>query len=368
MYRYVLLPMAFRIIIPPLTSETMNLIKNSSIALTIGLAELTFRSREIGEYTFNFFEAFTRGDRHLHRVRDDRQPCDGVCRAAKSRFPVTSPAANERIAMNLDFSVVISDSLPYLWKGMQYTLQLTAISAIGGLFFGTLLALARLSPNKILSIAAAGYVNLMRSIPLVLVIFWFFFLVPLIAQGITGSERPIQVGAERTAMITFILFEAAYFCEIMRAGIQSIPRGQVYSAYALGPHLSAGDAARDLAAGIPQHDSGSVDADDHPVSGHFSGLRHFGDRLCRCCIQDRPARLAPGRDVSVRGGSVFRAVLHAFVSGQAAAKEDCGNSLTSNSLRSNSRNGDDRMQGCFKVVWQLSGADQLHHRMLKRAR
>ena len=58
-YRHILLPEAFRIIIPPLTSETMNLIKNSSIALTIGLAELTFRSREIGEYTFNFFEAFT---------------------------------------------------------------------------------------------------------------------------------------------------------------------------------------------------------------------------------------------------------------------------------------------------------------------
>ncbi len=135
--------------------------------------------------------------------------------------------------MNLDFSIVIN-ALPYLWKGMQYTLQLTATSAVGGLFFGTLLALARLSSNKILSNTAAGYVNLMRSIPLVLVIFWFFFLVPLIAQGITGSERPIQIGAERTAMITFILFEAAYFCEIMRAGIQSIPRGQVYSSYALG--------------------------------------------------------------------------------------------------------------------------------------
>lgn len=58
-YRYVLLPMAFRVILPPLTSESMNLIKNSSIALTIGLAELTFRAREMGEYTFNFFEAFT---------------------------------------------------------------------------------------------------------------------------------------------------------------------------------------------------------------------------------------------------------------------------------------------------------------------
>lgn len=135
--------------------------------------------------------------------------------------------------MNLDFSVVIN-VLPYLWQGMKYTLELTAIAALGGLFFGTLLALARLSSITPLSYAAAGYVNLMRSIPLVLVLFWFFFLMPLILQGVTGSVRPISVGAERTAIITFILFEAAYFCEIMRAGIQSIPRGQVYSSYALG--------------------------------------------------------------------------------------------------------------------------------------
>jgi len=143
--------------------------------------------------------------------------------------------------VNLDFSVVLS-SLPYLWKGMQYTLQLTITAAIGGLFFVTLLALARLSPIGPLATAAAAYVNLMRSIPLVLVIFWFFFLVPFILQSITGAERPPQVGAERTAVITFIMFEAAYFCEIMRAGIQSIPRGQVHSAYALG--LSYGQAMR----------------------------------------------------------------------------------------------------------------------------
>ncbi len=135
--------------------------------------------------------------------------------------------------VNLDFGV-ITPSLPYLWKGFQYTVQLTAISAVGGLFFGTLLAMARLSSMKVLSNFAAGYVNLMRSIPLVLVIFWFFFLVPMILQGVTGGDRPPQVGAERTAIITFIMFEAAYFCEIMRAGIQSIPKGQVYSAYALG--------------------------------------------------------------------------------------------------------------------------------------
>jgi glutamate/aspartate transport system permease protein len=135
--------------------------------------------------------------------------------------------------MHLDFSI-IATALPYLWKGFQYTVQLTAIAALGGLFFGTLLALARLSPIKWLAMFAAGYVNLMRSIPLVLVIFWFFFLMPELLQKISGAERPVQIGAERTAIITFIMFESAYFCEIMRAGIQSIPRGQVYSAYALG--------------------------------------------------------------------------------------------------------------------------------------
>ena len=124
--------------------------------------------------------------------------------------------------------------MPYLWKGFQYTVQLTVIAGIGGLVFGTLLALARLSSLRGLSWIASGYVNLMRSIPLVLVIFWFFFLVPFILQWVTGAERPPQVGAERTAIITFIMFEAAFFCEIMRAGIQSIPRGQVSAAYALG--------------------------------------------------------------------------------------------------------------------------------------
>jgi glutamate/aspartate transport system permease protein len=143
--------------------------------------------------------------------------------------------------MNFDVDV-ISRSLPYLWKGFLYTVQLTATAAVGGLFFGTLLALGRLSPSKVLSNTAAGYVNLMRSIPLVLVLFWFFFLMPQVLQLVTGGERPPQIGAERTAIITFIMFEAAYFCEIMRAGIQSIAKGQVHSAYALG--LSYGQAMR----------------------------------------------------------------------------------------------------------------------------
>ena len=143
----------------------------------------------------------------------------------------------------MDFDIAaIQGALPFLWKGMLYTLELTLFAAVGGLFFGTLLALARLSPWRPLSLAAAGYVNLMRSIPLVLVIFWFFFLVPVLLQVALGHERPPMIGAERTAIITFILFEAAYFCEIMRAGIQSIPRGQVHAAQALG--LSYGQCMR----------------------------------------------------------------------------------------------------------------------------
>ena len=133
----------------------------------------------------------------------------------------------------LDFSAV-ERALPYLWGGMQYTLQLTVVAAVGGVIWGTLLALARLSSNKALALAAAGYVNLMRSVPLLLVIFWFYFLSPMLLQWLTGADRPPQIGADRSAYITFILFEGAYFCEIMRAGIQSIPKGQVYAAYALG--------------------------------------------------------------------------------------------------------------------------------------
>lgn len=134
---------------------------------------------------------------------------------------------------DLDFDVIIR-TWPYLLEGLRYTVQLTVVAAIGGVLLGTLLAMARLSSFKPLALLAAGYVNLMRSVPLLLVIFWFYFLMPVVLQTITGSERPVQLGADRSAYITFILFEAAYFCEIMRAGIQSISKGQVNAAYALG--------------------------------------------------------------------------------------------------------------------------------------
>src|SRR6187399_3537816 len=135
---------------------------------------------------------------------------------------------------DFDFDVIIR-SLPYLfYDGMTFTLTLTVLATIGGIVFGTLLALMRLSGIAPLALLAAGYVNLMRSVPLVLMIFWFYFLVPYIGQWITGAGRPIQVGAFVSSLVTFTLFEAAYFCEIMRAGIQSIPRGQVQAAQALG--------------------------------------------------------------------------------------------------------------------------------------
>ena len=133
-----------------------------------------------------------------------------------------------------DFDV-IQRSLPYLFReGMTFTLTLTGLAMVGGVIFGTLLAMMRLSRFPLLGFPAAAYVNLMRSVPLVLVIFWFYFLVPYIGAWIIGSPRPVQVGAFLSCVITFTLFEAAYYCEIMRAGIQSIPRGQVAAGQALG--------------------------------------------------------------------------------------------------------------------------------------
>ena len=135
---------------------------------------------------------------------------------------------------NFDFDV-IRRSLSYLFiDGMTFTLTLTGLATLGGVIFGTLLAMMRLGGLPVLPRIAAAYVNLMRSLPLVLVIFWFYFLVPYLGQWMTGAERPIQVGAFASSLITFTLFEAAYFSEIMRAGIQSIPRGQVSAGYALG--------------------------------------------------------------------------------------------------------------------------------------
>jgi glutamate/aspartate transport system permease protein len=127
----------------------------------------------------------------------------------------------------LDFSFIEWDIFnKFVLKGMLFSVELTLIATIGGIVFGTLLALMRLSGNKVLELPAVIYVNGMRSIPLVMVILWFFLLIPFLIGR--------SIGAELSATITFVAFEAAYFSEIMRAGIQSIPRGQVMAGQALG--------------------------------------------------------------------------------------------------------------------------------------
>jgi glutamate/aspartate transport system permease protein len=135
---------------------------------------------------------------------------------------------------NFDFNVIWR-SLPYLFlDGMRFTVMLTVLATVVGVILGTLLALMRLSGVKPLQWIAAGYSNTLRSLPLVLVIFWFYFLIPYVGQWITGASRPMAVGAFTSALVTFTLFEAAYFSEIMRAGIQSVSRGQQSAGYALG--------------------------------------------------------------------------------------------------------------------------------------
>jgi glutamate/aspartate transport system permease protein len=135
---------------------------------------------------------------------------------------------------HFDFDV-IGRSWVYLFQvGMAFTLELTVLAMLGGVVLGTLLALGRMSSFKPLALAAAGYVNLIRAVPLVLVIFWFYFLVPYVAAWMIGAAAPVKVGTFWSALITFTLFQAAYYCEIMRSGIQAIPRGQVLAAQALG--------------------------------------------------------------------------------------------------------------------------------------
>lgn len=129
--------------------------------------------------------------------------------------------------LGLDFSFFTWEVFRnYILNGMYFSFALTAVATLGGILFGTVLALMRLSGKKFLEMPAAIYVNGMRSIPLLMVLLWFFLLVPMLIG------RPI--GAEMSAVITFIAFEAAYFSEIVRAGIQSIARGQVFAGQALG--------------------------------------------------------------------------------------------------------------------------------------
>ena len=258
--------------------------------------------------------------------------------------------------MHLDFDV-ISRSLPYLWKGfrlhgaadrdrdgrrplLRHAAGAAAAVAVQGAAHG--------SPP--------GYVNLMRSIPLVLVIFWFFFLMPQVLQLVTGGERPPQIGAERTAIITFIMFEAAYFCEIMRAGIQSIPQGPgAFRPTRSG--LTYGQAMRLVI--LPQAFRNMIPLlltqtiilfQDTSLVYVIS--RH---RFRRRRVEDRAARRPPDRDVPVRRRRLLRDLLHAVVRREAPAEED-----RRHPLRGSTRHAHDRHRQRLQVVRPVPGADRLH--------
>ncbi len=126
---------------------------------------------------------------------------------------------------DFDYGVIINN-LPFLWKGLLVTFKLTILSIIGGILLGTFLALIRVAKIPILSWIAAAYVNFFRSLPLILVIFWLYFLVPLIVG------RP--VGSFYSVLVAFVLFEAAYYSEIIRAGISSVSKGQLAAGRAIG--------------------------------------------------------------------------------------------------------------------------------------
>ena len=132
----------------------------------------------------------------------------------------------------LDWSS-IPGALPFLWQGMKISLEITLVAIAAGIFWGTILALMRLSPVRALSLLATGYVSLFRSIPLVMVLLWFFLIVPSLLRDVLGLSHATDLRLA-SAMVAFALFEAAYYSEIMRAGIQSVSRGQAQAALALG--------------------------------------------------------------------------------------------------------------------------------------
>jgi len=137
--------------------------------------------------------------------------------------------------LHLDFSAFTWDVLAtYVLHGFMYSVQLTLVAMTGGIVLGTLIALMRLSGKAPLVTTAAIYVNALRSVPLLMVILWFFLLIPAGFYEAVAGKYGLDHRAEFSAVITFTIFEAAYYSEIMRAGIQSVSRGQVHAGYAVG--------------------------------------------------------------------------------------------------------------------------------------
>ena len=166
----------------------------------------------------------------LEAIRNPERTADDVIAGVR----VSGTANFPRVAVFSEPEKSETEALSYLLRGAAYTVELTVITAVLGLILGTGLALCRLSTSRILSEFSRLYTNLMRAVPLVLVLFWFFLLMPEVLKVIFQLDHPVMIGADLTAIITFVLFEAAYFAEIMRAGIQSVSKGQMSASMALG--------------------------------------------------------------------------------------------------------------------------------------
>jgi glutamate/aspartate transport system permease protein len=133
--------------------------------------------------------------------------------------------------MGFDVTHLLS-LLPALQSGMATTAHITLMAIVVGILWGTVLAVARLSPVKAIAWLATSYVNLFRSVPLLMVILWFFLIVPQLVHALFGGA--VEDIRFTSALVAFSLFEAAYYSEIMRAGILSVPRGQFDAGLALG--------------------------------------------------------------------------------------------------------------------------------------
>jgi len=135
---------------------------------------------------------------------------------------------------DFDWNVIWRSLSFVLVDGLGFTLRLTLVATLGGIVLGTVLAMLRQSKVSVMRVPAELYIDAARALPLILVIFWIFFLLPMAVQWLLGASRPVPISAYTSAFITFTMFEAAYFAEIVRSGMRGIPKGQIEAGQALG--------------------------------------------------------------------------------------------------------------------------------------
>ena len=348
----------------------MNLIKNSSVALTIGLVELTAAARAMQEYTFQVFEAFTAATiiyivvnvgvvivmRWSRSASPSRDSSVLRCRAA-----ATDRSAMQPRLRTFDFGVIAALPVPGGGDDVHADADRDGDRRRHLLRHAARDDAPVVASRRCRSLAT-GYVNLMRSIPLVLVIFWFYFLVPYIGAWIIGASRPVA-GRRRS-----VLGDHVHRCsrrrttaEIMRAGIQSIARGQVWAGYALGLNYWQTMRQDRAAAGVPQHAADPAHPDDHPVPGHVARLRAVDHRLPRRGVEDRRSATAASSRCTCSRRSSTSSSASRFLSRQAPAAQDRDHPLTATfagdvpqpDQTGASADADDRDPQRFQVVRQF---------------